>query len=115
MDNQQMVNTFQDESPMGKAFVIDQDLAEELIQALNTCQQEINALRQERKQMEQDKLFGIRQACEYLGGIKEETLLYYRRLGLAYYKKKRGGVWYRKGDIDDWLASEKVARHTRKG
>ena len=60
---------------MGKAFIIDQELADELIQALNTCQQEISLLRQERKQMEQDKLFGIQQACEYLGGISEDTLL----------------------------------------
>lgn len=52
------------------------------------------------------------QACTYLGGISENTLLNYRREGLDYFKKGKS-VWYRRGDIDTWLGSGKVNRRAR--
>lgn len=64
------------------------------------------------KQAESDQLLTMETARAYLGGISEDTLLYYRRLGLDFIKKGKA-VWYRKGDIDDWLATGKVNRHQR--
>lgn len=63
------------------------------------------------KQNEANRLLTIEQACAYLGGINEDTLLYYRERGLAYFKKGKNAIWYRQGDIDDWLATGKVSRH----
>jgi hypothetical protein len=68
----------------------------------------------ERKESEQNAMFTLNQACAYLAGINEDTLLYYRRLGLAYYKKGKDGVWYQKGDIDVWLATGRVSHHSPK-
>ncbi|GAB2567573.1 helix-turn-helix transcriptional regulator [Spirosoma areae] len=100
-----------------KAFVIDQDLAEDLISTLAECRQTLIEMRQqlaEASQMaDQNTQFSIQQACTYLSGINEDTLLYYRKLGLDYYKKGKNSVWYRKGDIDAWLASGQVNQQKR--
>lgn len=59
---------------------------------------------------DENELLTPAQACIYLGGIHENTLLNYRNEGgLDYYKKGRS-VFFRRGDIDQWLASGKVKR-----
>jgi hypothetical protein len=65
-----------------------------------------------KRQADADQLMNIRQACSYLGK-NEDTLRYYRRFGLEPYKKGQQGVWYRKGEIDAWLALGRVNQHTR--
>lgn len=63
------------------------------------------------REASRSRLMRIPEACQYLGGISEETLLYYRKMGLDCYKKGKTGVWYRKGDIDDWVDAGHVSRH----
>jgi DNA-binding Xre family transcriptional regulator len=76
--------------------------------ALSKALNRLERLEQERADNE---LLTTRQACKMLS-CSPETLLYYRTKKLNYYKKGREGVWYRKGDIMDWLAKGYVNRQT---
>ncbi|RYF51105.1 MAG: DNA-binding protein, partial [Cytophagaceae bacterium] len=65
-----------------------------------------------RKEAEASKMMKVSEACTYLGGISPQTLNTYMKRGLPYYKKGQS-VLYQKGDIDQWLSSGKVNRHSR--
>ena len=98
-------------------IVIDDSIPKGFQAALADALAQLELYKQQRndaqKQADANTLMRIPEACAYMGGINEDTLLYYRKMGLDYYKKGKAGVWYRKGDIDDWLASGKVSRHSR--
>lgn len=94
-------------------IVIDSAIVDRYVSALAGYEKLLSEATRKKEEAEAradaDHLFTIEQACQYLG-VSDDTLLYYRKLGLDYYKKGKAGVWYRKGDIDDWLASGKVSR-----
>lgn len=94
-------------------IVIDQSVVEGYVETLAHYQKLLSDAFQQRdalaKREEENQLLSIEEACHYLK-CSPETLLYYRRYGLDYYKKGRDGVWYRKGDINAWLNTGKVNR-----
>lgn len=97
-------------------IVIDQDIVEGYAQTLSQYQSLLKEAFQQRdkalQEADANQLLSIEQACAYLSGIDEDTLLLYRRKGLHYFKKGRKAVWYRKGDIDAWLQKGYVSRRT---
>ncbi|GAB4023886.1 hypothetical protein GCM10028808_75240 [Spirosoma migulaei] len=72
---------------------------------------ELAKSREQIKQLEENSLLTEQEAQKYLGR-DVDTLRYYRALGLDSFKKGKDR-WYSKADIDAWLASGKVSRHTR--
>ena len=79
--------------------------------ALTLLKDERDALQ---KKYNADRLLTIQEARAYLGGVSEDTLLYYRnRYKLPFIKKGQGSTWYRKGDIDAWLEEGRLIRRTR--
>ena len=99
-------------------IVIDQAVIDHYDQLLNQHRELFRQLLSEHNALlkleQQNRLLSIPEACAYLGHISPDTLLYYRKFGLEYYKKGREGVWYRLGDIEDWLQSGKVSRRKHK-
>lgn len=96
-------------------IVLDVDLVSNLTTALTDSQKliEKSQHREEALRTEADanRLLTEAEAGEYLGR-SSSGLQYYRQMGLDYYKKGKE-IWYRKGDIDAWLQTGKVARHSR--
>lgn len=94
---------------------VDGQLFEEMVNLIKACTIELanSRAREARLQteLEANRLMNEADAQAYLKR-DSGTLLYYRRLGLSYYKKGND-VWYTKADIDNWLASGYVNRQSR--
>lgn len=91
---------------------LDGELLETVVDTLAAATKELAQSRQREMMLaeavENGKLLTESEAMAYLGR-DANTLLYYRKNGLNYYKCGRD-VWYTKGDINAWLASGKVNR-----
>jgi hypothetical protein len=94
-------------------IAVDPEMAANLIRALHSTEQVLKQCLEDnkllRKQADAWQLLSEKQAMKYLSK-SASGLQYYRSLGLPYYKKGKE-IWYRKGDIDQWLQSGKVNRH----
>lgn len=92
------------------------DFVEQVTYALTRSSEALErALKREamlKAEAERNKLLSLSEAKDYLK-VCDETLMHYRVLGLVHYKKGKG-VWFRKGDIDDWLAEGMISRRKRK-
>ncbi|UFH55496.1 hypothetical protein [Spirosoma sp. KNUC1025] len=102
--------------PTRTPIVIDESIVYDLIQTLNDCRKELAKAADEkerlRKELDRNRLLTEAEAQEYLRR-DYHTLVYYRKmLGLSSFKIGKDR-WYVKGQIDDWLASGKVSRHSR--
>lgn len=97
-------------------IAIDENIIDSLTYVLAQAKDELALLAEQKKraeaQADRNRLFNEAEACAYLKR-DADTLLYYRNHGLEHYKKGRD-VWYKKGDIDDWLAAGKINRHSHK-
>ena len=92
-------------------YAIEGQLLETIIDTLAAATHELQRSRERISQLEQRQLLSEAQAQAYLDRDKD-TLRYYRTLGLDSFKKGQDR-WYLKTDIDSWLASGKVNRHSR--
>ncbi|GAB3550302.1 hypothetical protein [Spirosoma fluminis] len=96
-------------------IALDANLVESLQRTLQLASEQLADLAQREtkalQEAERNQLLNEVDACAYLKR-DSDTLLYYRKRGLPYYKRGND-VWYRKGEIDDWLIAAKVHRHSR--
>jgi len=96
-------------------IVIDSTIIERYVSTLDRydtlLKSAVARIEELKKETDADRMLTAEQARAYLGGVSEDTMLYYRKHGLDYYKKGRDGIWYRKGDIDAWLQTGRVNRH----
>lgn len=96
-------------------ITVEGKLFEDLVATIEACTAELansrKLVQDLQDQIEGNRLLNEEEADACLNR-DSDTLLYYRRLGLPYFKKGKS-VWYRKSDIDNWLVSGKVTRRKR--
>lgn len=106
------MNLSQESNSTRTLIAIDSELIADLKAVLQAATSELAKASEREKQLrleaDRGKLLNEQQAHEYLSR-DADTLLYYRKNGLLYFKCGRD-VWYKKGFIDDWLESGKVNR-----
>ncbi|MVM36529.1 hypothetical protein GO730_00715 [Spirosoma sp. HMF3257] len=106
------MNLRQDSNSTRTLIAIDSELINDLKAILQAATRELIKAGEREKQLrieaDRNKLLTEKQAQEYLQR-DADTLLYYRKNGMPYFKYGRD-VWYKKGLIDDWLESGKVNR-----
>lgn len=81
-----------------------------LIAATNRIEHLSERLATEIKRATYNELLTSEQAAKYLG-VSPQNLNYYRNQGLPYYKPCGQGVWFRRGEIDEWINSGRINKH----
>ncbi|MVM36446.1 hypothetical protein GO730_00290 [Spirosoma sp. HMF3257] len=93
-------------------LIVDEKLGHHITDLLDQCEEAIrlSAERDAQREKEFDRclLMNETEVMEYLKR-DGDTLRYYQKHGLRFYKMGRN-VWYTKGDIDDWLKKGLVKR-----